>query len=175
MRRTADVSIDREGVYRKQSYRNRCRILTANGVEDLRFPVVHDGSRRVSDVRVDYSTPWIAKTKTAVDSAYYSSPFYEFYRDELFSIFDSRPDTVWDLDYSLMEFFCRKIGIPLPPPASPSGAVSDDYRELVHPKCDPVLVNREYWQVFRDRYGFVPNLSIIDLVCNEGPESICYI
>ena len=173
IRRAGNASIDVGGNYQKQSYRNRFRILTANGVEDLRFPVVHDGARAVTAVRVDYSTPWVAKTKTAVDSAYYSSPYYEYYRDELFSILDSRPATVWDLDYAVTGFFCRKIGLHLPLPSSEPDP--EDYRELVHPKREPVLANREYWQVFRDRYGFVPNLSIIDLLSNEGPESICYL
>lgn len=173
IRRAGRASIDKRGNYQKQSYRNRFRILTANGVEDLRFPVVHDGQRSVDAVKVDYSTPWVSKTRTALDSAYYSSPFYEYYRDELFSILESCPATVWDLDYSLTCFFCRKVGLPVPLPAS--GADDEDFRELVHPKREPVLVNREYWQVFRDRYGFVPNLSIIDLLSNEGPESICYL
>lgn len=174
------VYIDDRENYSKQSYRNRCRILTANGVENLRFPVVHNGKRGITGIEVDYSTPWVGKTETAIDSAYYSSPFFEYYRDELFSLLDSHPATLWALDYSILGFFCDKIGLPVPeaagrkePATVPSG--TEDWRELIHPKRKPVMRNREYWQVFREKFGFVPNLSIMDLLFNEGPESICYL
>lgn len=170
-----NVFLDCSENYRKQTYRNRCRILTANGPEDLRFPIIHDGERRIAEVRVDYSTPWVQKTKTAIDSAYYSSPFFEYYRDELFAILDSRPETLWELDCSIINFFCARIGLPFPQTGSPDGGAEYDFRETIHPKKKPVEVNRAYWQVFRDRFGFVPNLSIMDLLFNEGPESISYL
>lgn len=174
------AAIDGTENYQKQSYRNRCRILTANGPEDLRFPIVHDGIRKITEVRVDYSTPWISKTKTAIDSSYYSSPFFEYYRDELYAVMDARPDTLWELDHSVIRFFCMKIGLPVPEAASgvKDGGYSpqlNDYRDRIHPKREPVFRNREYWQVFREKYGFVPNLSIMDLLFNEGPESISYL
>ena len=100
--------------YCKQSWRNRCRILTANGPMDLRVPVVHGKDlyhTPITEVRVDYSTPWTAQTEYAIESAYYSSPFFEYYRDPLFGILDSRPETLWDLDLRLIEFFRRRIGL----------------------------------------------------------------
>ena len=167
--------IDDSENYQKQSYRNRCRILTANGPEDLRFPIVHDGTRKITDVRVDYSTPWISKTRTAIDSAYYSSPYFEYYRDDLYAVLNVRPDTLWELDYSIISFFCAKIGLPVPGRGKPSTEPYDDMRDRIHPKRDPVEVNRPYWQVFREKSGFVPNLSIMDLLFNEGPESVSYL
>lgn len=161
--------------YQKQSYRNRCRILTANGVEDLRFPIVHDGSKRISDIRVDYSTPWLRQTEYAIETAYYSSPFFEYYRDELFAVLDSRPGLLLDLNSAITAFFVGKIGLKTSIVRGSDDAGSEDFRELIHPKKAPVMVNAPYWQVFRERFGFVPNLSIMDLLFNEGPESICYL
>lgn len=166
--------------YCKQSYRNRCRILTANGVEDLRFPIIHDGSRLITDIRVDYGTPWLRQTEYAIDSAYYSSPFFEYYRDELFSILDSKPEKLWDLNMGLTDFFCRKIGIRpeirlTTAYGETGGREVKDMRNLIHPKKAPVMDMPPYWQVFRERFGFVPDLSVMDLLFNEGPESICYL
>lgn len=174
-RGSAGVFIDSSEDYRKQTYRNRCRILSANGPEDLRFPIIHDGVRKITGVRVDYSTPWVQKTRTAIDSAYYSSPFFEYYRDELFAVLDARPETLWELDFSIIAFFCGRIGLPVPVPGVPAGGSLDDFRETIHPKKSPVEENRAYWQVFRDKFGFVPNLSVMDLLFNEGPESISYL
>lgn len=163
------VCIDAEENYQKQTYRNRCRILTSNGVEDLRVPIVHDGRRKITEVRVDYSTDWVRRTEYAIETAYFSSPFFEYYRDELFAILDSHPETLWELNSRLIDFFCRKIGLV---PAW-GGRDGEDLRDVIHPKKAPYLKTREYWQVFREKFGFVGNLSIMDLLFNEGPESIC--
>jgi len=186
--------------YQKQSYRNRCRILTANGVEDLNVPVVHEGgtfSLPIKEIKLEYSTPWVLRTERAIESAYYSSPFFIYYKDELFEILDSHPATLWELNRRLIDFFCRKIGIApvihettifIPPLSMPRvAAISEehvpstvDLREVIHPKRPNTIMKdlgleKPYWQVFRDKYGFVPGLSIMDLLFNEGPESICWL
>ena len=163
--------------YRKQTWRNRCRILTANGPMDLRVPVVHDGARLITDIRVDWSTDWLRQAEYAIDSAYYSSPFFIYYRDELFALLDQRPDTLWEMNLSIIDFFCRKIGIaPQIVPTtdfvlSPEG----DCRDLLSPKHPGPETVRPYWQVFKDKFGFVPGLSVMDLLFNEGPESLAYL
>ena len=227
--------------YAKQSWRNRCRILSANGPLDFTVPVIHSAaaglpsadvslpldptadavppltqsgvpenvpifgvhtrvarsaegspaaSRRITAVLVDYSTPWTAKFKRAVESAYYSSPFYIYYKDALWAILDERPATLWELNHRILDFFCARIGIAPEIIATtdyfPAAASEDlpstglDYREAIHPKRpNHILADRglarPYWQVFRDRFGFVPGLSILDLLFNEGPESICWL
>lgn len=177
------VYIDSSERYQKQSWRNRCRILTANGPMDLRFPIVHNGRYGITEVQVDYSTPWTGSTEYAIESAYSSSPFFIYYKDELFSIFDSRPSTLWELNSRLIDFFCRKIGLPTPSPLMMPraaqfcrGAVPDvGERRDLHPKRASSYAGKPYWQVFRDKFGFVDGLSILDLLFCEGPESICYL
>ena len=163
--------------YRKQTWRNRCRILTSNGPMDLRVPVLHDGGRLITDIRVDWSTPWLRQTEYAIDTAYYSSPFFEYYREDLFALLDRQPERLWDLNMSLIDFFCRKIGISpqIVPTQDWQETLPEDWRDALSPKRPCPLATRPYWQVFREKFGFVDGLSIMDLLFNEGPESLGYL
>lgn len=167
--------------YQKQSWRNRCRILTANGPEALNVPVVHENGTfalPIKEIRVEYTTPWVQRTERAIESAYSSSPFFIYYRDELFAILDSHPATLWELNRLLIDFFCAKIGIA--PEIRETTAFNPSEITDIHPKRTNTIMRdlgqeRPYWQVFKDKFGFVPGLSIMDLLFNEGPESICWL
>ena len=171
--------------YQKQSYRNRCYILSADGPQMLQVPVVHGASWAMADVRVDYSTPWVVRTQRALDTAYETAAYYEYYRDEVFALLDARPETLWELNLSTIRFLLNNIGIacelePTRDFAAPD-SVADDFRYAIHPKRpDDVLatlgLERPYYQVFRDRMGgFTPRLSALDLLFNEGPDSILWL
>lgn len=156
--------------YCKQSWRNRCRILSSNGPVDLNFPIVHDGKKLITEVLVDYSTPWVQKTEKALESAYYSSPFFEYYMDDLFAILDSHPATLWELDLKIIRFMATKMGIAVEfIPTSEFRGPSIE----IHPKKASGYSCREYWQVFQEKFGFTAGLSAIDLLFNEGPNSLC--
>ena len=172
--------------YQKQSWRNRCRYFAADGPQYLNIPIIHEGTHElpIREIKVDYSTPWILKTERAISSAYYSSAYFEYYKDELFAILDSKPETLFELDLQIIRFFLRKTGIAadirLTEEYAPLGSSCDDYREVLHPKRpDTVLrdlgLEKPYFQVFARKYGFIPNLSIMDLLFNEGPDSILYL
>lgn len=182
--------------YQKQSWRNRFRFYAGDGPQDLNFPIIHEGGGHplpITKVKVDYSTPWLQRTERAIASAYDASAFFDYYKDELFAILDSKPETLFDLDLQLIKFFLRKTGIAVDlrltdeyVPVRSRTEVMDsalygpDYRELIHPKRpDPVLydlgLEKPYFQVFAQKHGFVPNLSIMDLLFNEGPDSISYL
>ena len=172
--------------YQKQSYRNRCHFYAADGIQSLSFPIVHEGNthkRPISEVKIDYSTPWILQHKRAIVSAYRTSAYFEYYQDELFAILDSKPERLIDLNTKLLEFFLEKTGIKAEIRMTESYGGSEDcedLREAIHPKRpDDTLKNlkleKPYFQVFAEKHGFIPNLSIMDLLFNEGPESILYL
>jgi len=186
--------------YQKQSYRNRCHFYSASGMQSLSFPVVHEGrthSIPVSKIKVDWSTPWLQQHKRAIVSAYRTSAFFEYYQDELFDIMDRRPETLWEYNLSIIRFFIEKIGLAVDLRYTGDFSMSDssveegvwkglpynraagacDLREVIHPKRpDDILerlgLEKPYFQVFSRKYGFIPNLSIMDLLFNEGTESI---
>ena len=177
--------------YQKQSWRNRCRIYAADGPQYLNFPVVHQGTHElpIREIKVDYSTPWVIRTERAIVSAYESSAYFDHYKDGLFSILDSHPETLFELDLLIIKYFLNKIGIAadirftegyLPPAPGLAVEYGEDYRERLHPKRpDTILkdlgLEKPYFQVFARKYGFIPNLSVMDLLFNEGPDSILYL
>ena len=173
--------------YQKQSYRNRCKLYAADGVQALSFPVIHeDGTYKhpVKDIKVDYSTPWVQQHKRAIVSAYRTSAYFEYYQDELFAILDSRPERLVDLNMALLKFFIEKIGLMvdlrLTEEYSKDGIQCEDLREIIHPKRTNTILRdlaleKPYFQVFAPKYGFKSDLSIMDLLFNEGPDSILYL
>jgi len=182
--------------YQKQSYRNRCRFYAADGVQTLSFPVVHEGGTHklpISEIRIDWSKPWLIQHKRAIISAYRTSAYFEYYQDELFGILDCRHERLIDFNMDILKFFIEKTGLAIDlrlteeysrdaviTAADGTQTVCDDLREIIHPKRpDTILkdlhMEKPYFQVFAPKYGFRSNLSIMDLLFNEGPDSICYL
>ena len=164
--------------YQKQSYRNRCYILASDGPQMLQVPVVHGDSRTIRDVLVDYSTPWVLRTQRALDTAYETSAYYEYYRDGVFALLDAQPATLWELNLGTIRWALEALGVPcmLEPTTDFAGTVPDDYRFTLHPKKPAPVEERPHYQVFRDKLGgFTPGMSILDLIFNEGPGAISFV
>ena len=192
----AVVYIETNENYQKQSYRNRCRFYAADGVQTLSFPIVHEGGTHkqpISDIKVDWSKPWLLQQKRAIISAYRTSAYFEYYQDELFDILDRQPEKLIDLNMSILKFFIEKTGLAIDlrttedysregiiPQADGCMLQCEDLREVIHPKrpnsiLTDLQLEKPYFQVFTQKHGFQPDLSIMDLLFNEGPESILYL
>ena len=172
--------------FQKQSYRNRCRFYAADGVQTLSFPILHDGGTHkqpVADIRIDYSKPWVLQHKRAIVSAYGMSAYFDYYKDELFAILDSQPEKLLDLNLALLRFFIEKVGLKVDLRLTEDYVKEtdcEDLREVIHPKKDNDVLRRlglekPYFQVFAQKYGFKSDLSVMDLLFNEGPDGILYL
>ena len=176
--RYSSVYMEAHETYQKQSYRNRCHILSDNGVQVLNFPVKHVAKGlSIRDVMVDWSVPWLEKTKRCIDTAYGSAPFFEHYRDSLYALLDRREERLWDMNMSIIEYFVQKIGLEteILCTVSYKGAELDIHPKRPNSILQELGIERPYYQVFSERTGFVPNLSIMDLLFNEGPEALSWI
>ena len=186
--------------YQKQSYRNRCRFYAADGVQDLNIPVVHEGGTHklpISEIRIDWSKAWLQQHERAIISAYRTSAYFEYYMDEFFAIYAEKPEKLIDLNTSLLRFMLDKTGIsaeirftsefsrdgiifPAPGDNPTKEIHSTDLREVIHPKRPNSILadlglEKPYFQVFAQKHGFQSDLSAIDLLFNEGPDSIVYL
>ena len=182
--------------YQKQSYRNRCRFYAADGVQALSYPIIHEGGTHklpISEIKIDWNTPWLQQHERAIVSAYRTSAYFEYYQDELFAILESRPVRLLDLNTQLLKFFIEKTGLAVDLRMTsefsregtqilPDGQTISckDLREVIHPKrhnniLQDLKLEKPYFQVFSRKHGFQSDLSIMDLLFNEGPDSIVYL
>ena len=172
--------------YQKQSYRNRCNIYASDGVLPLVVPVAGSGSSApITSVRIDYSKAWVRLHKRALVSAYRSSPFFEYYSDDIFAVLDSGEECLFNLDIRLVRLMAKLVGIKFEAEMTdgfrkeyPDGCM--DFRYTLHPKKEAPSQLSDgyrggYYQVFGDRLGFRKGLSILDLLFNEGPNAITYL
>ncbi|MBR5655799.1 MAG: WbqC family protein [Prevotella sp.] len=171
--------------FQKQTYRNRCRIATANGSQVLTVPVERtEGKCLMRDVRISDHGAWRHLHWNALQSAYGESPFFEFYADDLRQFFERRWDFLFDFNMEITNKVCELLDIQpnlartseyLHIDNSPSFS---DFREVIHPKHplpDTDFEPRPYYQQYASRHGFQPNLSILDLLFNEGNEAIFFL
>ena len=174
--------IERYDHYIKQTYRNRCNIMGANGILPLSIPVLKGQAHKtyVRDIRIDYNKKWQKLHWRSMESAYRHSPFFEFYMDEFNPFYEQRFEFLIDFNAALLELVLQSLEIENTLKYSrefiDAGIVDyADYRETIHPKrdlsSDPLFVPLSYQQVFLERLGFKANLSIIDLLFNEGPNA----
>ena len=174
------ISVEKFEHYQKQTYRNRCYIKTAAGVESLTIPLVHEpGKVPVSEVRIDYRQKWVNNHWRTIQSAYGKSPYFEYYQQDLHDTFYSKTPFLYDLNLALLRLTLRwlKYNIPVSETThyeAVAGIEITDYRSVLNPKkpdsCKSFFKPVEYQQVFGNK--FVSNLSIIDLIFCTGPAAM---
>ena len=182
--RAEKVFIERCETFQKQTYRNRCLIATTNGIQALTVPVSSStpDSCLLSTTRISDHGNWRHLHWNALKSAYGESPFFDYYQDDIRPFFEQRWDYLFDFNEAIREKMCDLLDIQ--PTVSytkeftPSEGLVGDYRSVIrpkHPEPDPDFTPKRYYQVYEQKHGFLPNLSILDLLFNMGPESILYL
>jgi hypothetical protein len=173
--------IEKHENYIKQTYRNRCYIMTAHGSQALTVPVLRATVHKVpvSEVKIDYSKRWQQVHLRAMTAAYKSSPFFDFYFDDIERIISENHELLLNLNNALLEKFLQFLGINreirfTESFQQPEGK-SDDFRYSILPGSDDQYLQKKYYQVFESRHGFIPDMSIVDLVFNMGPRSAMYL
>ena len=166
--------------YIKQTFRNRTFIHSANGLQILTIPVKHCKIKfSMLDAKIDNSIAWQKNHWKSIQSAYNSSPFFEFYRDSLEGIYIKEYTYLTKFNFDLINLILEWTDIEMKSELSKSYKIQYknglDLRENIENKKYSSSENIIYKQVFSDKNGFLNDLSIIDLIFNEGPNSISYL
>ena len=176
------VYLERHDHYVKQTYRNRCLIAGPAGVQALTIPIEHATGPKTAacDVRISDHGDWRHLHWAALVSAYEGSPFFEYFADGFHALYRRRFTFLVDFNDALQELVCSWLGL-FPRIVRTRQYVDDlppatlDLRDAIRPKrpagADPTFCPAPYWQVFAGRHGFLPNLSIVDLLFNMGLEA----
>ncbi len=175
-----ELIFETEDNFQKQTYRNRCYIYGANGKLLLGIPIVHENSGRrqkTREVKIDTSFGWQKMHKKSLASAYRSSPYFEYYEEDLLSVLSKSYTFLLDLNLRVHELVMEALQL-----AKKTGhtteyltTVQEDHRELANAKLKLSYQQEPYQQVFTEKFGFIPNLSILDLLFNEGPNALGYL
>ena len=177
-----EIHIEEHEHFIKQTYRNRTVILGANGPVSLIVPVVKGREQKIKikELRIAYDEDWQRNHWKTICSAYNSSPFFEYYFDEIEIIFRKKSVFLYDLNQLITETILGILEIPVKiKPTDAFEKIPDgimNFRERISPKLhriadDPHFVAKPYTQVFSEKFGFIPDLSILDLIFNEGPSA----
>lgn len=176
-----EVWVEANENFQKQSFRNRCDIYSANGRLTLTVPVIYSNNPKTSikDVKIDDATDWQKLHFKSIESAYRSSPFYEFFMDEFMFVFEENVTYLYDLNMRITSVMLEVLQVDAGKlketsrfikPSEKKKGISD-FRSRIHPKArkrDPEFSVKPYHQVFEEKHGFIDNLSMLDLLFNEG-------
>ena len=169
-----ELVINGDEPFVKQTFRSRAVIATENGAQSLTIPVIHDGGRTaMRDVRISEHGNWRHQHWNAMVSAYRKSPFFDYYADDFAHFFEERDGFLMDFNLRLHSVVSELLGL-----ERDIRIVDNEYidlRRIAEPKALAEVEGytaQPYYQVFAQRNGFVPNLSIVDLLFNMGPEGL---
>lgn len=175
------VTFEVEDNYQKQTYRNRAYVYGANGKLLLNVPVKHSHKNRqkFKDIKIANDENWQDLHWKTLQSAYRTSPFFEYYEDEFKPLFEKKHTFVLDYNFECLELVlgCLQLDLNYSKTTEYNKNASPliDYRDLANARNEPSFSFDEYTQVFGNKYGFINNLSILDLLFNEGTNALNYL
>ncbi len=173
-----EITFEQFENFPKQTYRNRANIYGANGKLSLIIPISHNGKRELKDIEISYREDWRALHWKSIKTAYQSSPYFEFYEDKLRKIFELKEKSLLDFNLKALEIIQQILK------TGKAYSLNTEYlknpeavnfREKFNAKIPSENSLEEYYQTFSDKMGFLNDLSVLDLLCNKGPESLTYI
>ncbi len=162
----------------KQTYRNRANIFGANGKLSLIIPIHHDGKRTMKDIQISYAENWQKLHWKSIKTAYQSSPYFEFYEDKFLKIFEKEDRFLMDFNLNALEIIQQILKTEKAYSLNneyTKNPEADDFRNFFSAKSKNEIVMENYYQTFSEKLGFIKDLSLLDLICNKGPESVTYI
>ena len=178
---TNEVVFEAHDNFLKQTYRNRSYIYGANGKLALNIPVIYTQKNRqkYKDVKIFNEEKWQSAHWKSLLSAYKTSPFFEYYEDDIKPLFEKKADYIFDFNMNCFDVICDCLQLDVNTSFSEAYHKdienASDLRQLVHAKKEPDYTFESYTQVFDEKHGFIPNLSILDLLFNEGPNALNYL
>lgn len=174
------VTLEMEDNFQKQTNRNRMYIYSPNGVQLLNIPVKHsiDKHQKYKDVRIENDFGWQKNHFKSLEAAYRTSPFFEYFEDDFRPLFEKKHEFLMDLNLETFELVNDALGIQFSIEKTTEyfHEVTNlkDFRSLANGKKDTTQIE-EYTQVFNEKHGFINNLSILDLLFNEGRYAVDYL
>ena len=174
------VTFEVEDNFQKQTNRNRMYIYSPNGIQLLNVPVKHNKERhqRIKEVKIENDFDWQKQHFKSLEAAYRTSPFFEYFEDDILPIFQKKHNYLMDLNMETMAFVskCLRLEFDYDETTEYFHEVTDkvDQRNLINGKKDTSIFE-PYTQVFGDKHGYLNNLSILDLLFNEGRHAMDYL
>src|SRR6056297_1249802 len=184
------VHFENEDNYQKQTYRNRMYIYDSNGKLLLNIPIKHRSAltgepkkagkhQLYKEVQIENDFEWQKQHWRALKASYQTSPFFEFYEDDIYPLYHNKFDYLLDFNYACFDFVTEALQLDLEINKTSEYILhpedKKDLRPLINAKGKFNYEHTEYTQVFQDKLGFLPNLSILDLIFNEGPNSLNFL
>jgi hypothetical protein len=178
-----DVCWEIHDNFQKQTFRNRAYICTDRGKLMLNIPIAHvgkgQGRQKYKDVRIDYDENWQRQHWRTLETAYRTSPYFEYYEDDIAPLYHEKHEFLLDFNFKLIEVICNCLQIDMPTLKSNRFEIApkeiEDLRFLADAKKKIDFGQNKYVQVFGDRHGFIENASIVDLLFNEGTNALSYL
>ncbi|MRX46478.1 WbqC family protein [Pedobacter puniceum] len=175
------ILIDKNEHFPKQTYRNRASIYGANGALSITVPVVKGAKLHtcVKDVKISYDANWQRIHWMSLQASYRSSAYFEFYEDAFAPFYHHRYNFLFDYNLELLQTILKLLKLDVTYSFTESYQAEypqlKDFRSSIHPKISSDYQPKKYYQVFEDKYNFIPNLSIVDLLFNQGPQAVKYL